>query len=88
MRSLLMCAAASAAIGATAYGAISPARAEVEYPWCAEMTADPTGSVENCGFTTRAQCESYINGIGGYCQRNLRYPAQPEPRRHRDRYER
>lgn len=81
---------AGAAIAAAALaGATSSARAEVEYPWCAEMHMGRSGPVQSCGFRSQAQCENYINGIGGYCEPNLRYRARPEPRRRtRHSYER
>jgi hypothetical protein len=59
------------AIGASAV----PARAEVQYPWCAEYRRYVGGT--NCGFVTYQQCLATISGIGGYCYRN---PAYPPPR--------
>jgi hypothetical protein len=44
------------------------------YPWCAEY-----GSMggTNCGFTTLAQCEATVTGMGGFCEVNTQY--QPVP---------
>jgi hypothetical protein len=59
-----------------------PARAEIEYPWCAEYGGHD-GGAENCGFETLEQCRATVSGIGGFCQRNLRYNEPANPARHK-----
>lgn len=54
----------------------APARAEIQYPWCAEYGGrDYSGT--NCGFTTLAQCRANVSGIGGFCYENPAYAAAP-----------
>ena len=49
-------------------------------PWCAY--ADDVGT--NCGFYSLRQCEEYLSGLGGYCNRNpFGYGADDE-RSYRD----
>jgi len=71
------------AAGALALGVISfcigsftaaPARAEIQYPWCAEYGGNDANAT-NCGFTTLAQCRATISGIGGRCYENPLYNA-------------
>jgi hypothetical protein len=50
----------------------SQARAEVQYPWCAEY-GGRSGGATNCGFVTHAQCMATVHGIGGYCYENPAY---------------
>jgi hypothetical protein len=64
----------------TAVSTATPARAEVQYPWCAEYRT-AVGGV-NCGFETYRQCLNTISGIGGICYRNPAYfPPRERPRR-------
>jgi Protein of unknown function (DUF3551) len=51
----------------------TPARAEIEYPWCAQYGSDAEG--RNCGFSTLEQCRATVSGIGGSCEPNLFYPG-------------
>ncbi len=72
-------------LGALSLGALlaspPPARAEIEYPWCAEYPSGQEGSGGvNCGFVTLAQCRATISGIGGNCYENPAYPAAPPHR--------
>jgi hypothetical protein len=71
--------AAAALIAAVAAVSLPSAQAQepINYPWCAYY--NNTGV--NCGFTTFAQCEADISGIGGACQPNTQYQ-----RRHRRSY--
>jgi hypothetical protein len=63
-------------------GALSPAaKAEVQYPWCAEYR--PAVGGVNCGFVTYRQCLETISGIGGYCYRNPSYHPPRERSRRR-----
>ena len=63
--------------------AASPARAETQYPWCAQYSDEDNNST-NCGFVTLAQCKETVSGIGGFCQENPAYPAAlPKPKRQR-----
>jgi len=64
-----------------------PARAEIEYPWCAHYSGGEQGGGRNCGFSTLEQCQATVSGIGGFCERNLFYPGSSDigPRRGRKR---
>ena len=67
---------------ATAAGlaAASSARAEVQYPWCAEYRSSQGGT--NCGFVSYQQCLATISGVGGGCYRNPAYlPPRERTRR-------
>ena len=57
----------------------APARAEIEYPWCAEYNGLDGDNGVNCGFVTLAQCRATISGIGGNCYENPAYSAAPPP---------
>jgi Protein of unknown function (DUF3551) len=64
----------------------SPARA-IEYPWCAAMTGTMDGA-RNCGFVSLQQCQGYVHGLGGFCERNQFYTGPektlaPKPRKQR-----
>jgi len=65
----------------------TPARAEIEYPWCAVYNM--IGGGTNCGFSTLAQCRATISGIGGSCEPNQFYKgpinngSHPKPRKKR-----
>lgn len=52
----------------------TPARAEIEYPWCAQYSGRGGGG-RNCGFSTIEQCRATVSGIGGFCEPNLFYPG-------------
>jgi hypothetical protein len=56
--------------------------AAIEYAWCAEYGGHD-GGAENCGFETLEQCRATVSGIGGFCQRNLRYNEPAAPTRHK-----
>lgn len=72
---------AFAALAALAAFAAPSAKAEIEYPWCAHYGRFG-GQAENCGFSTFRQCAETVSGIGGFCERNPRYPARAK-RKHR-----
>ena len=75
--------AASLAVAglATALASAAPARAEIQYAWCARY-AERIGGATNCGFVTRSQCMATISGIGGACYENPAYSAVgPAPKR-------
>jgi hypothetical protein len=67
-----------AAIGIAAIASLpvlaTPARAEIEYPWCAQYGGGDSGG-RNCGFSTIEQCRATISGMGGFCEPNLFYPG-------------
>jgi len=64
-----------------AASAVAPARAGIEYPWCAVYSESTVGAT-NCGFSTLAQCRATISGIGGMCQPNPAYGvSKPQPKR-------
>jgi hypothetical protein len=78
MTKFLIALAAVAAL--TAFNA-PPAKAEIQYPWCAEYGRFGN-QAENCGFSTYRQCLATISGIGGFCQRNPMYHGRAKrPRR-------
>jgi len=52
----------------------TPARSEIEYPWCAQYSGRGGGG-RNCGFSTIEQCRATVSGIGGFCEPNLFYPG-------------
>jgi len=72
----------TAAAIAGSFAAATPARA-TEWPWCADLYFGSWGTATNCGFVSFAQCEQYISGQSGFCYPNLRYRAEPQPRRRR-----
>ena len=59
-----------------------PSRAEIAYPWCAEVQGSNI-----CAYTTVEQCRAAISGDNGYCNQNPTYHAGPAgaaaPRRRR-----
>jgi hypothetical protein len=57
----------------------SAALAGTNWPWCA-LLIQQYGMASNCGFASRIQCESYLSGLGGYCEPNPFYHAAA-PRR-------
>ncbi len=70
-----------AAVAALLAFETTSAKAEIEYPWCAQYGRFGTQAT-NCGFSTRQQCLATVSGIGGYCARNPRYQAKAKrPRR-------
>jgi Protein of unknown function (DUF3551) len=76
-RMLLVLAAAMAALVAD----IRPSAAREWYPWCAQYY--DMRSATECSFTTFAQCQASISGIGGNCIQNWYPPPTTEPRRDR-----
>lgn len=62
------------------------ARAQIYYPWCAVYSGGMGGGGTNCGFSTIAQCQATVSGIGGFCQRNPFYtePMKRPAKRHRN----
>jgi hypothetical protein len=82
MRYLSLTAAAAAAVLMAGLWA-PPAQAQ-DWPWCADLAGTDGGGGTNCGFASRAQCMTYLSGIGGWCYPNpyIRGEAVP-PRRDR-----
>ena len=70
------------ALAAATMSLTSAARAQTNYPWCAQYSGGKGGAT-NCGFTTFEQCLETVRGIGGFCERNNWYqpPPGPHPRR-------
>ena len=52
---------------------VTPARAGIEYPWCAQYTGGNSGGGRNCAFSTLEQCRATVSGMGGFCEPNLFY---------------
>jgi Protein of unknown function (DUF3551) len=69
-----------AAIAVILAASASPSAAMVIYPWCANYGGRMSGA-QNCGFTSRQQCELTRAGNGGFCVQNPWY--QPYPHRKR-----
>ena len=57
---------------------VSPAGAEIYYPWCINYGASGDGGGTNCGFTTLEQCRETISGLCGSCAPNSYYTGPPE----------
>ena len=52
----------------------TPARAAIEYPWCAQYGGGQGGGGgRNCGFVSYEQCMETSRGMGGFCEPNLFY---------------
>ena len=49
----------------------TPARAPIEYPWCAQYSGGEMGGGRNCGFSALEQCRVTVSGIGGFCEQKL-----------------
>jgi Protein of unknown function (DUF3551) len=55
-----------------------PSAAMVIYPWCANYGGRMSGA-QNCGFTSRQQCELTRAGNGGFCIQNPWYQLTLRP---------
>jgi hypothetical protein len=54
----------------------SPARAEIQYPWCVQYGGGRNGiGATSCGFVSREQCMATASGLGSMCVENPAYPA-------------
>jgi hypothetical protein len=61
---------------AVASMSVTPARAAIEYPWCAQYGGGQSGGGgRNCGFVSYEQCMETSRGMGGFCEPNLFYPG-------------
>jgi hypothetical protein len=65
----------SGAVATLTLSVAAPVQAR-EYPWCARY--DWTTS--NCGFVSFRQCLATISGVGGRCEPNPRFVAEPRRR--------
>ncbi len=72
---------AIAALASLAVIDVPPAKAEIQYPWCAHYGRFG-GQAENCGFSTLQQCMATVSGIGGSCDRNPMYRRPGKRSRH------
>jgi hypothetical protein len=83
MRTILLALGVMAALQAVD---IRSSEARPWYPWCARF-ADRSGTT-SCSFSSFAQCQATISGIGGGCLQNWNEPPPPprysKPRRSRD----
>ena len=52
------------------------ARAEIEYPWCAQYSGGEDSGGRNCGFVSYEQCMMTARGAGASCEVNLFYLDQ------------
>ena len=69
-----------------AFALVTPARAEVYYPWCAMYGGGNYGAGTTvCSFNTFEQCRATVSGMGGMCQQNPASPDMPgrSPRKRR-----
>jgi hypothetical protein len=79
MKTSLLSLAAGAVVAAGVLAG-SPARAQVDYPWCAITSLNLGTPV--CDYATLEQCRASIVGGGGFCQPNGRVAPQAQmPRR-------
>jgi Protein of unknown function (DUF3551) len=69
MRAALLMALTGLAVAGLASPAV--AQSPNDYPWCALRGS--RGGGQSCSFTTRAQCQATLSGIGGTCIRNPGY---------------
>jgi hypothetical protein len=76
MRLFLIVMGIAAAMAAAGSGAQAQ-----NYPWCAQYGGGTGG--RNCGFTTFAQCQADVSGIGGFCEQNTTYVPTLAPAPHR-----
>ena len=60
---------------------IAPRAAEAgrggAYPWCANMP----DVIPDCNYMTFAQCQVTVRGVGGTCDRNIRFRGYLPPQR-------
>jgi hypothetical protein len=56
-----------------------PSAAVIIYPWCVNYGGRMSGGAQNCGFTSRQQCELTRAGNGGFCVQNPFYQPYPPP---------
>jgi hypothetical protein len=62
----------------------SPARAEIQYPWCVEYGGGRNGiGATSCSFVSREQCMATARGTGAWCVENSAYPGAPSRPVHR-----
>lgn len=69
----------AAAVVAGMIAATAPARADTEFPYC---SSDGFGMARDCSYSTLAQCQAAVQGVGTTCEKNSRYTAPavvPEP---------
>ena len=79
MRSLYVVGLMAATVFTLA-ASIWPSAAMVIYPWCANYGGGArSGGGQNCGFTSRKQCEATRAGNGGFCIQNPWYQPYPPP---------
>jgi hypothetical protein len=77
---------AALVLGTTLLAAIAgagPARADYDYPWCAQ--GEGYGYPGECAYATYEQCQASVSGRLLYCGPNPRFlfgkPPQPQPPR-------
>jgi hypothetical protein len=85
MRKLLFTALAIG-LACAAQAGLSPAKAEIVYPWCAHYLGNGLGGAPSCGFTSYRQCMAAASGMGMNCQRNPAYDERMVRHPRRDRY--
>jgi Protein of unknown function (DUF3551) len=68
-----------AAIVLTLAASARPSSAVILYPWCVNYGGGRAGGAQNCGFTSRQQCELTRAGNGGFCVQNPWYQPYPPP---------
>jgi len=68
--SLIKISLAMLAVVFTLAAAITPAAADIYYPWCASYGGADGAGVPVCAFTTQQQCMMSVSGSQGFCQHN------------------
>lgn len=77
IRSITALAGAAFVAIAAASLAATPVRAEIDYPWCSLTSASQSG-LPVCLYATLEQCQAFIGGMAGFCQRNARFVAKEQ----------
>jgi hypothetical protein len=57
--------------------AATEGRAEIDYPWCSISSTGQSG-MPACRFSTLEQCNAFLAGQAGFCQRNSRIVWQEQ----------
>lgn len=76
---------AVALLAATMVTLPSPARAEIQYPWCVQYGGGRHGiGATSCAFVSFQQCMATASGLGNMCVENPAYTGPPNrvARRH------
>jgi len=81
MKRFVLSSAILVAAGIVLAASTPGARADLNYPWCAQYGGGRDGA-RNCGFSSFAQCMATVSGIGGFCMPNNQYEPLKSSKRH------